>query len=312
MTLNILLVAEEAAGVQTLRTLAAGPHNLIGVLAQPDRAKKNGSSVWGVARHLGVETWPAQQVKDPQFADHLARYPIDLLLNVHSLYVIHPALVTAPRIGSFNLHPGPLPRYAGLNAVSWALYQGETHHGVTLHWMVDRIDAGPLVSQTLFPIEDEDTALTLSAKCVRLGLPLIEELLDIAAVNVQDIPRHPQDLNQRAYFGPEVPQNGRLSWSRPAREVLNFVRACDYLPFPSPWGHPTSRLNGHAMEILKTLPTGVACQAEPGAITTTQEGKPWVACADEWVQVERVRVDGHILRADEVLEKGKCFVEKHE
>ena len=68
---------------------------------------------------------------------------VDLLLNVHSLYLIaRRTVVAAPRIGSFNLHPGPLPEYAGLNTPSWAIYNGEREHGVTVHWMEPGVDTG--------------------------------------------------------------------------------------------------------------------------------------------------------------------------
>ena len=69
---------------------------------------------------------PSTSVRDPEFAEWMRSEEIDLLLNVHSLYVIHADLVAAPRTGSFNLHPGPLPEYAGLNAPSWAIYHGES------------------------------------------------------------------------------------------------------------------------------------------------------------------------------------------
>ena len=97
---------------------------------------------------------------------------IDLLLNVHSLYVIHADLVAAPRTGSFNLHPGPLPEYAGLNAPSWAIYHGESRHTVTVHWMEPGIDTGAIAYETSFEIAEDDTGLSLSARCVREDCPV--------------------------------------------------------------------------------------------------------------------------------------------
>ena len=94
---------------------------------------------------------------------------VDIILNIHSLFIINKEVVNAPRIGCFNMHPGPLPRYAGLNAVSWAIYRGETSHGVTIHKMEPGIDTGPIVYQELFDIDDADTGLTLSARCIRSG-----------------------------------------------------------------------------------------------------------------------------------------------
>jgi hypothetical protein len=70
---------------------------------------------------------------------------------------------------SFDLHPGPLPRYAGLNSVSWAIYRGEKEHGVTLHKLAPEIDAGPIIFQESVSIGRKETGLSLTAKCVNAG-----------------------------------------------------------------------------------------------------------------------------------------------
>ena len=79
------------------------------------------------AERLGIEVHPAGLVREERFAAFLETREIDLLLNVHSLFVIRPDALRAPTIGSFNLHPGLPPRYAGLNAPSWAIYHGSTN-----------------------------------------------------------------------------------------------------------------------------------------------------------------------------------------
>src|SRR5437870_5807166 len=133
--MNILLVAEELAGLQVLRTLASSSHRLVAVMSAPPRPGKTAASVWTVARAMGFETWPSKLVKDPALAEQIRSRQVDILLNVHSLYVIHKNILSVPLYGAFNLHPGPLPSYAGLNAISWALYRGEKSHGVTIHRM---------------------------------------------------------------------------------------------------------------------------------------------------------------------------------
>ena len=170
------MIAEDAAGVQTLRMLAGSPHQVVAVMTRGGGRLSLGATVAGVASRLGYRLWPAHQARDRAFADTIRREQVDVLLNVHTLYVLPAEVVAAPRIGSFNLHPGPLPRYAGLNAPSWAIYHGEQTHAVTLHWMNAGIDTGPIAYDTPVTIEEDDTGLTLSAKCVRAGLPLLHDL----------------------------------------------------------------------------------------------------------------------------------------
>jgi methionyl-tRNA formyltransferase len=297
---NLLLVAEESAGIQVLRMLAESGLPVVAVLTAP-QTRGGGATVEGVARGLGLNVIPSRRVRDAELGRWIREQEVDLLVNVHSLFVAHAEVVSAPRIGSFNLHPGPLPEYAGLNAPSWAIYHGERRHAVTIHWMDPEIDTGRIAYEQAFEITEADTGLTVSTKCVRLGLPLVSQLLEDAARNGASIPAIEQDLRRRRYYGREVPQEGRIVWSRPARQVVDFVRACDYRPFPSPWGEPAARLDGREVAILKASRTGEPAADAPGTIGRISDRDAMVAAADEWVRVHRIRVDGSVVDAGEAL-----------
>jgi methionyl-tRNA formyltransferase len=229
---------------------------------------------------------------------------VDLLLNVHSLSIIPGEVVGAPAIGSFNLHPGPLPQYAGLNVVSWAIYRGEAAHGVTLHWMDAGIDTGRIAYRADFPIEDRDTGLSLFTKCVRHGVPLVFELLEAAERDPAAIPAVRQEGERVLYRRSDVPQEGRLEWGRPAHQVHDFVRACDFGPFPSPWGRPRTALGDHELAVVRTARTGLPSDAPPGAVERSSDGAAMVAAADEWLVVRQVEVDGRTAPGEEILLPG--------
>jgi methionyl-tRNA formyltransferase len=144
---NILLVGEESAGIQTLKALTDSDHRIVAVMASQSKNNSVLANLWETSESLGYQTWPSILVKEPRFADEVRAAEVDVILNIHSLFIINKEVVKAPRIGCFNMHPGPLPRYAGLNAVSWAIYRGETSHGVTIHKMEPGIDTGPIVYQ---------------------------------------------------------------------------------------------------------------------------------------------------------------------
>jgi methionyl-tRNA formyltransferase len=301
---NVLLVAEESAGIQVLRALAAGPHTVVAAMTAPP-TRGGGTTVAVVAEQLGVPVLPSERVREAQTAEWIEGQEVDLLLNVHSLYLIDGAVVAAPRIGSFNLHPGPLPQYAGLNTPSWAIYNGEPRHAVTVHWMDPAVDTGAVAYEAWFDLTESDTGLSVSARCVREGVPLIERLLEVAADDPEAIPAEPQDLSKRRYYRRgEVPDDGRIAWSRPARRIVDLVRACDYFPFPSPWGSPTARLGGEVLPVLKASRTGEATDEPAGTVGERADGGVAVAAEDEWVLVERVQADGRPQPAAEVLSPG--------
>jgi len=307
--MNVVLAAEESAGLQMLRALAQRKDRVVAVFTTPPEPNSARVSLWNAARDLGFETLPAEQVRNSSLAQWLRAEDVDIFLNVHSLHVIHEAVLTAPKLGAFNLHPGPLPRYAGLNAVSWAIFRGEQNHGVTVHWIHPEIDGGPIAYQSWFPLEAEDTALSLSLKCVREGIPLMLRLLDVAATQPEKIPSIPQDPALRQYFGREVPEQGRISWAWSASKIINFVRACDYFPFPSPWGYPRARLGVQEFALVKAHRTGLGCDVSPGTVGASTDSGVYVACRDEWVLASKLHIAGRYLPATEILRSGDRLAE---
>ena len=303
--MRILLLAEDAAGVQLLRMLAGTVHCVVAVMTRGAGSGAVGATVAGVASRLGYAVWPAGRAQEPGFAQAIAAEAVDLLLNVQTHRILPAAVVAAPRIGSFNVHPGPLPAYAGLNPACWAIYHGERVHGVTLHWMDEGINTGPVAYSSEFPIEEDDSGLTLSAKCVRAGLPLVHDLLEDAARDA--IPRNPQPPVVRRYYGREIPHEGRLIWTEPASRIVNFVRACDYAPFASPWGRPRAYLKGREIVVLKAVLSGARSDAPSGTVGDREGSDILVAARDEWIRVKRVQVGSSSYAAADVLRPGERF-----
>jgi methionyl-tRNA formyltransferase len=250
---------------------------------------------------------PARIVKDDSFAEYLRQHSVDLLLNVYSLDVATASVVAAPMIGSFNLHPGLLPEFAGLNVSSWAIFEGSAEHGVTLHWMDAGIDTGPIAYREAFDVAPDETGLSLSVKAIERGLALVSRLLADAVRDAASIPRVEQDAGRRRYFGAGPPRDGAIDWRAPAAAVVAFVRAADYHPFPSPWGTPATFCGGRPVGVVKACTTGRTTAAAPGTIGMVTGNAVEVAAGDEWVMIERVRVDGAIVDAVRGLPlAGRC------
>ena len=93
----------------------------------------------------------------------------DYLFSVVNGLPLTEEMLSCPRMSCINYHDSLLPRSAGVNAVPWALVNGEKEHGITWHLMTARIDAGEILKQTVVPIADSDTALTLNVKCYEAG-----------------------------------------------------------------------------------------------------------------------------------------------
>jgi methionyl-tRNA formyltransferase len=302
MGLNVLIAGQEAAGARILRALSASAHRVVAVLTEEPKATAQLASLSAHAAEAGLTTLPAKLVKDASFAERVREWQVDLLLNVHSLHIVADAVLAAPRIGAFNLHPGPLPSYAGLHTPGWAIYNGESEYGVTVHWMEPGIDTGPIAYEERFPVPARVTALGLAAECTRRGVALLHRLIQCAEDDPSSIPRAPQDLAARTYYARQrIPEDGKVDWNRPAAEVARFARAFDYGPFASPWGRPLAVIGGRRVGVLGIEPTGVVTDAAAGS-HRFENGLLQLACSDEWVDVRHVFVDGALMERDRVAE----------
>ncbi len=252
---------------------------------------------------MDVPLRDAHEVRASVTADWLRDQSVQLILNVHSLHIIHPHVLEAGPFGSYNLHPGPLPEWAGLHTPSWALYEGVDRYGVTLHRMTPEVDAGPIAFADTFDIGVADTGLAVMMQCVRRGMGLIERLLDVAEQK-ETIPARPQDLARRRWFGAGPPDEGRLDWHLPARRITDFVRACDYRPFASPWGFPRCTADGQDLAVVTARLGGGAANVAPGTVARADGGAVRVAAGDGWVRVDKVQVERRARPAAEILHAG--------
>ncbi len=303
MELAVALAAEDAAGVQALRMLARRELRPVAVFTGPAEVE-SGTTVAATAASLDLPVRPAAEVTDTALGGRLREQGVDLLLNVHSLHIVADEVLDAPALGAFNLHPGPLPERAGLNSPSWAVYEGASTHGVTLHRMTPGVDEGAIAYSDAFALGPEDTGLTVLTQCVRRGLKLVERLLDLAERG-EPIPAHQQDLSRRRWFGLGPPEGGSLGWDRPARAVVDFVRACDYGPFPSPWGRPRCTAGGREIGIVAAAVEPAGAAGAPGTVIAVEEAEVLVAAADGLVRVKRIEVDADAAKPAEILSEGE-------
>jgi methionyl-tRNA formyltransferase len=294
--------------VRLLNSLARKAHDIVCVLASPLENNPRVADLWRAAPNLGIECWPAKHCKDPGFADVLRDKEVDLLISFRSLYIVDEAVIAAPNIGAFNLHSGPLPEYAGRDVISWAIVNGETHHGVTLHWMARDVDAGAIAFEQRFEIDRADTALSVTGKAMRAGVDVIHRLVDTAAEDSSSIPRRDQDLSMRHYYPHEPPYGGRIVWREPGKRLVDFVRASYFYPFESPWGTPMAKYGNAQIGILQTrLPARVNLQSgAPGRVMTIDD-RVHVAAGDDWILLDSVLVDGKVRPAGQIVRHGESL-----
>lgn len=96
-----------------------------------------------------------------------------------------------------NVHNSLLPKYRGVRPINWALKNGETQHGVSLHEITAGIDEGPILAQNAFSISPaSDEVRDVYWRC----LSTAEALLDESLPGIWDLRPFPQDDKNATYY----------------------------------------------------------------------------------------------------------------
>src|SRR5207253_7509306 len=113
--------------------------------------------------------------------------------------------------GFLNIHFSLLPAYRGAAPIQRALMNGETKTGVTLFWLDEGMDTGPIFTQKSLAIGEEDDAESLRAKLVPLGVEALKQVLE--KVSKGSMVRNPQ--TGPVSLAPSLKkEEGKIDWSQ--------------------------------------------------------------------------------------------------
>ncbi|MBA4115015.1 MAG: phosphoribosylglycinamide formyltransferase [Rubrobacter sp.] len=112
------------------------------------------------AIHVDPAGFESREDFDRELAERVAAHSVELVVGAGYMRVLSPAFLERfPAV--LNVHPSLLPEFRGLRAVERALEAGVEETGVTVHFMVEEVDAGPIVSQETAPVLAGETEETL-------------------------------------------------------------------------------------------------------------------------------------------------------
>jgi methionyl-tRNA formyltransferase len=152
-----------------------------------------------VARRHGITVYTPAKINAPEFVAVL-RDTIrpDLLVSIAASQVLRQRVLEVPRLGCINLHSAPLPRYQGMMPNFWTMVHGEREAFVTIHEMVEKLDAGDIILQRPVPILPGDSLHDLMVRSKVIGVQVLLEAVEQLARGTAE--RRPMEAAQATYF----------------------------------------------------------------------------------------------------------------
>ena len=250
-------------------------------------------SVAALARERGIDVATPDDPNTSGFIANVTALRPDFLFSFYYRSMLAPAMLATAGRGAFNMHGSLLPKYRGRVPVNWAIINGETETGATLHEMTAKPDAGRIVDQEPVPILPDDLAVDVFCKVTaaaeRVLARSLPRLIDGSTA------LRPQDLSKGSYFGGRRPEDGRIDWSQPAKRIHDLVRAVAP-PYPGAF----TGLEGGRLRVLRTrlLPGREPVRAQ--AVLHAQGGRCLAACVDgASLEILEAELDGRALSAQE-------------
>ncbi|WP_225721769.1 formyltransferase [Candidatus Vallotiella sp. (ex Adelges kitamiensis)] len=225
MNARVVVFAYHNIGVRCLRVLLAYDADIALVITHQDNPEECiwFESVSAVAADYGLPVITLSRPPERELIEIIRAIQPDFIFSFYYRHMLPPELLVLAPQGAFNLHGSLLPKYRGRAPINWAVLNGETETGSTLHEMTSKPDAGAIVAKTLVPILPDDTACQVFNKVTVSAEQTLWQAFP--ALLADNAPRMPNDLSAGSYFSGRRPEDGRIDWSLPAQQVYNLVRS---------------------------------------------------------------------------------------
>ena len=165
----VVLISGSGSNLQAIMdacNLPEFPGQVVGVVS-------NKADVFGLTRAkeanidhqvLSHKAYDSRESYDQALIQCIESYQPDLVVLAGFMRILTPAFVQKYSGKLLNIHPSLLPKYQGLNTHQRAIDAGDEEHGVSVHFVTEELDGGPVILQAKVPIFPEDTADDLAKR----------------------------------------------------------------------------------------------------------------------------------------------------
>jgi methionyl-tRNA formyltransferase len=261
--------------------------DVVAVVTQPDKPRGRGqevsfSPVKELAVAKGLPVLQPLKLRGTTFADELRALNADVAVVTAYGKILPQDVLDAPRRGCVNVHASLLPRWRGAAPIQWAIAAGDETTGVCLMQMDAGMDTGGVIDRAELPIDVDDTSSSLHDKLSALGGDVLRRSLTRYVHG--ELPVVPQ-ANDGIVMAPMIKkEDGKLDWSRPARELERRLRAF------TPWPGAFCTFDGALLKVGKAA-VGEG-KGAPGTVLAASADGVEVACAEGSLRLLTLQPEG--------------------
>jgi len=274
---SIVFMGTPDFSVPILSMLQENGYEIKAVVTQPDRpvGRKRVLTpppVKAEALRLGLPIIQPEKLVGSSELDEIIELNADLIITAAFGQLLPKELLVAPKLGCINVHASLLPKYRGGAPIHQAVMDGETETGVTIMYMVEKLDAGDIISQVTVPIKDTDDTGTLFTILSDAGVSLLKETLPSIINGTNE--RIVQD-ESLVTFARNISRDAeRIDWTKGGKEIYDKVRGLH------PWPVAYTVFQENNIKIWWSEKVETTSSAEPGTIIEIEPNRIIVKTGD--------------------------------
>lgn len=257
--------------VPILHALAKSEYEIVLVVTQPDRPKGRKrvitpSPIKEAAIELGLPIFQPEKLRHNY--EEILTYNPDLIITAAYGQLLPNELLEAPPFGAINVHASLLPELRGGAPIHHAIIQGKKETGVTIMYMVEKLDAGDMLTRVIVPIEREDHVGTMHDKLSEAGAELLMNTLPALFRN--DLLKETQDESKATFAANVTREDEWIDWRKSDVEIFNQIRGLH------PWPVAYTTYEGANLKIWWGEPDNTDYSGDPGEIVKKNDNEDFV------------------------------------
>jgi methionyl-tRNA formyltransferase len=314
---KIVFMGTPQFSVPVLQNLISNDYDVIGVVTQPDRPvgrKKvmTPPPVKVEAEKHGISVYQPEKIKVKEELEKVLALKPDLIVTAAFGQILPKELLEAPQFGCINVHASLLPELRGGAPIHYSIIQGKKSTGVTIMYMVEKLDAGDMISSVEVEIDERDHVGTLHDKLSEAGAQLLVDTLP-DLLNGKITPQE-QDESKVTFAWNIKREQEKIDWSKTGEEIYNHVRGMH------PWPVAYTMMDGSVLKVWwseKVKGSG----GSPGEITSIDDDGIVIATGNNTsIKITDLQPSGkkrmsardYLRGAGSFIEKGMKLGEEHE
>lgn len=295
-----------AFAVPSLRALAT-KFDVVGVVTQPDRHSGRGRAllppdIKTVAVELNIPYIQPEKIRDEEAMRSISHWQPDMIVVAAYGQILSQNILDLAPAGSINVHASLLPRWRGAAPIQASILHGDTETGITIMLMDAGMDTGPILSQQVVQIGDDETAGELSIRLSHIGADLLMNTLP-GFINgtVHPTPQNDED----ATYAPLLRKSdGLIDFTIPAAKLCRQVRAFE------PW--PSSFFQWQQLRIVVRKAISIEWKPSVPGSVIEWKGLPGITTSEGLFILEQIQPAGKkSMPAEDFLRGSPSFIGSH-